>query len=137
MRLSYVPISVPGGGFGSRRGFFTAAVALAGAVAPLAAVGVLVASPRVRRFATDRFLPAVGRRPELSRRILFVWAGGFLLLAVVQAVGAYAGPLSMLTPSGLFAHTLFALCGEGVMAAGTLVALRRSRAVLAGGSAQG
>ncbi len=62
--------------------------------------------------------------------LAFGWMAGFALVMVGMAAGAAAGPLSMLDPLGLVAHTLFGLFGEVVMAAATILVLRRDRIAL-------
>ncbi len=111
-----------------RRAVVTTSVVLGAAVVPGAAVLALGLSGAARRAADAWFLPALEPRSELSRRITSGWAAGFVLLALGQAVGGIAGPLSLFTPLGLAGHTLFALCGEAAMAAVTFVVVRRAQA---------
>lgn len=101
------------------------AVLLAGLV-PVSAVLALALSSRARCALAGRFLPA-GRVPEAERRLAFGWMTGFALVMIGQAAGAAAGPLSMLAPVGLVAHTLFGLCGEMVLASVTILVVRRDR----------
>ena len=98
--------------------------ALLAAVVPVLAVLALALSTVVRRELAAGFAPA-GRGPDVSRRLAFGWIAGFALVMVGMAAGAAAGPMSMLNPLGLVAHTLFGLFGEVVMAVTTILVLRR------------
>lgn len=102
-----------------------AGYALAAAVLPAAAALLLWLSSRARRAVATRFLAAVAGTPDLQRRITLYWAAGFAVLAVGQAIGAAAGPLSIFSPQGLLGHTLFALIGEAAMATATARVMRR------------
>jgi hypothetical protein len=109
-----------------------AGAALVAAVVPVSAVLALALSRVARRGLAARVAPA-GRVPDVARRLAFGWMAGFALVMVGQAAGAAAGPLSMLDPAGLVAHTLFGLTGEAVMGAATTLVLRRNRTALPAG----
>jgi hypothetical protein len=106
-----------------------AGAALAAAVVPVSAVLALALSGGVRRDLAARFVPAA-RVSDVERRLGFGWMAGFALVMAGQAAGAAAGPMSMFDPMGLLAHTLFGLCGEVVMAAVTILVVRRDRFAL-------
>lgn len=106
-----------------------AGVALVAAVVPVSAVLALAFSPGARRALAAWFVPAE-RVSDVARRLAFGWVAGFALVMVGMAAGAAAGPMSMLDPVGLAAHTLFGLFGEVVMAAVTILVLRRDRVAL-------
>lgn len=96
---------------------------LGAALMPAGAAIALASSSAMRKAATDRFAPALGE--DASRRAAVVWAVGLGMLAVGQAIGAAAGPMSMMNGLGLALHTAFALCGELVMLSATIVVGRR------------
>lgn len=103
--------------------------ALVAAVLPVSAVLALAFSGETRQALAARFVP--GKRvADVSRRLSFAWMAGFVLLMVGQATEGVAGPMSMLNPAGLAAHTLFGMCDEVVMAAATILILRRGRSAL-------
>lgn len=127
MELQTPYIIAPQGRFRVRRAGITAGLVLGAAVVPGAAVLVLGLSAAARRVAAAWFLPTLEPVSKLSRGITSAWVAGFVVLAIGQAVGGIAGPLSMFDPIGLMSHTLFALCGEAVMAAVTVAVVRRAR----------
>ncbi len=114
---------------GSRNMVFTAAVAVAAAVVPVSAVLALGLSHRARRVLASGFVSGACA-PDVARRLAFGWMAGFGLVMSGEAAGAAAGPLSMLDPVGLMAHTLFGLCDEAVMTAVTILVFRRGRTAL-------
>ena len=125
----YVGSDPTGEGGRLRNASAIAGAALVAAVVPVSAVLVLAVSSVARRALAARFVPS-RRVPGVARRLAFGWMAGFALVMVGQAAGAAAGPMSMLDPVGLVAHTLFGLCGEAVIAAATILVLRRDRAAL-------
>lgn len=112
-------------GGGWHNAVVTAAAAFVTAVVPVFAVLALGLSDRARRALATRFVPDA-RAVDVARRLGFGWAAGFAAVMVGQAVGAAVGPMSMLDPVGLLAHTVFALSSEVVMATVTVLVLRRS-----------
>lgn len=103
--------------------------ALVAAVLPVSAVLVFAFSSEARQALAARFVRG-GRVADVSRRLALAWMAGFALVMVGQAVGGVKGPMSMLNPLGLVAHTLFGVCAELVMAAATILILRRGRSCL-------
>ena len=125
----FVGSDLTGEGGRLRNASAIAGAALVAAAVPVSAVLALAVSSGARRALAARFVPG-GRVPGVARRLAFGWMAGFALVMVGQAAGAAAGPMSMLDPVGLLAHTLFGVCGEAVIAAATILVLRRDRAAL-------
>ncbi len=125
----YVGSHPKGEGGRFRNSSAIAGAALVAAVVPVLAVLALALSSVARRALAARFVPS-GQVPDVARRLAFGWIAGLALVMVGQAAGAAAGPMSMLDPVGLLAHTLFGLCGEVAIAAATILVLRRDRAAL-------
>jgi hypothetical protein len=125
----YVGSGLTGEGGRFRDVSAVAGAALVAAVVPVLAVVALAVSRVARRALAAKFV-ASGQVPGVARGLAFGWIAGFVLVMVGQAAGAAAGPMSMLDPVGLVAHTLFGLCGEAVISAATILVLRRDRAGL-------
>ena len=126
---SFVGLDSRGDGGRWRSVCVIAGAVLVAAVVPVAAVLALALSGAARRGLAARFVPA-DRVPEVARRLAFGWIAGLVLVMVGMAAGAAAGPMSMLDPLGLVAHTLFGLCGVAVMAVATIRVLDRDRIAL-------